>query len=77
MQAFGHSRISVLDGGLLRWKDQGYPIQEGSVDECSKGNFKAKLNTDLVRSFEQMREILSAKSSQVGSYVQCVFTGIL
>ncbi|XP_064390565.1 3-mercaptopyruvate sulfurtransferase-like [Halichondria panicea] len=64
-RAFGHPHISVLDGGLLHWKTQGYPIEQGPSDEVGKGNFEAELNGDLVRSFEQMREILAANSSQV------------
>ncbi len=66
-QAFGHPRVSVLDGGLLNWKSQSYPIEQGPSDEVGKGNFKAELNGDLVRSFEQMREILAANSSQVST----------
>ena len=64
----------MLDGGLLHWKTQGYPIEQGPSDEVGKGNFEAELNGDLVRSFEQMREILAANSSQVSITLNLTFT---
>lgn len=30
LQAFSHTNSSVLDGGLPRWIDEGYPVETGS-----------------------------------------------
>jgi len=30
-QAFGHNKVSVLDGGFKAWKSAGYPIEKGEA----------------------------------------------
>ncbi len=65
IQAFGHKQVSVLDGGLCNWVSEGHPVQTGTPDPVIRGAFKAELNLDLVRSFEQMRDKLKDGDSQV------------
>lgn len=58
--AFGHTRVSILDGGLPGWVDAGLPIEEGEAQNCEKTTYHASpLGAGLVRSYEEM--IVNAK----------------
>jgi len=51
---FGHSDVSILNGGLTSWLKLGYVTTHGpySEDESrTKGDFKATLNEELVRDY--------------------------
>lgn len=39
-QSFGHPSISVLDGGLPRWIDEGYPTETGTPSPISPSNYQ-------------------------------------
>lgn len=53
---FGHKNVSVLDGGLNKWIAEGRPT-ESDADIGSEDDYKVTLNKDLVRSFEQIKEL--------------------
>jgi len=36
---FGHAKSSVLDGGILRWVDEGLPTESGDTTPPSKGSY--------------------------------------
>lgn len=35
LRAAGHEQVSVLDGGLTRWRDEGRPLQTGHVEPAA------------------------------------------
>lgn len=50
-RSFGHEKSSVLDGGLPRWCDEGYPIDSMPPSAPKLGSYSApKLKKDAVRS---------------------------
>lgn len=52
---FGHSLVSVLDGGMKNWLAQGFPVtSEGSEPSCA--DFTATLNRAWVKSYEEVLE---------------------
>ncbi|KIJ40195.1 hypothetical protein M422DRAFT_210039 [Sphaerobolus stellatus SS14] len=56
-RAFSHVNSSVLNGGLPRWVDEGYPIESGPLHGASSTSGKypvPELNKDAVRSYSQM-----------------------
>lgn len=62
LRVFGHSRVSVLDGGLPSWKAQGFPVDKGQAPPLLRGNvppWTAKFNPSLVKSLSQMKAIVS------------------
>ena len=64
-RVFGHSRVSVLAGGLPRWRAEGHPVESGEP-AIVPGSFAATDRDDtLVRSFEQVRATLSDKNAQI------------
>ncbi|KAG7460082.1 hypothetical protein MATL_G00217590 [Megalops atlanticus] len=63
-RVFGHSLVSVLDGGLKNWVQEGYPL----TDEFSKPEpteFRASLNRSWVKSYEDIVDNLESKQFQL------------
>lgn len=56
-RTMGHTRVSVLDGGLAAWQQAGGPIESGMVTPAP-GNFTSNFRADLFRSKADMMEIL-------------------
>jgi thiosulfate/3-mercaptopyruvate sulfurtransferase len=63
-RVFGHDRVSVLDGGLSRWRALGLPIQAGEV-AAEPRSFSATLHPALVRNLEEMKIMLNDPSVQI------------
>ncbi|KAG8709585.1 hypothetical protein FRC09_000580 [Ceratobasidium sp. 395] len=54
-KSFGHEKASVLDGGMPRWEDEGFPIETGEPAQFRPTKYAVpKLNESAVRSYEQM-----------------------
>lgn len=53
-RAFGHDRVSVLDGGIGKWRREHRPIEQGIVI-LPRGAFTARLNREAVRDLESVR----------------------
>ncbi len=62
--AFGHARVTVLDGGLPRWQAEGRPVEAG-VPAPKPRRFTARLHRSLVRDLAQMRANLARRREQV------------
>ena len=64
-RVFGHGRVSVLDGGLPRWRAEGHPVESGEP-AITPGSFTAAARDNtLVSSFEEIRATLGTGSAQV------------
>ena len=64
-RVFGHERVSILAGGLPRWRAEGHPVESGAPT-IAPGSFTARARDDaLVRSFEQVRATLGTESAQI------------
>ncbi len=60
---FGHSLVSVLDGGMKNWLADGYPVtSEYSKPECRQ--FKAAVNQLWVKSYEDVLENIRTRRVQ-------------
>jgi thiosulfate/3-mercaptopyruvate sulfurtransferase len=64
LRAFGHERVSVLDGGMRKWVAEGRRLEPGVVTPAPK-RFTARANPALVRDIEQLRANLASKREQV------------
>lgn len=64
MRAFGHTAVSVLDGGIDKWRDEGRPLESGPVTPTPE-HFIARLDQALVNSLEQVEEHLKSGDAQV------------
>jgi len=63
-RVFGHPRVSVLDGGLMKWKAEGRPLETGSPAPAP-GRYTARLNASLVRNFAEMLANAASGREQV------------
>jgi len=63
---FGHNPalISVLDGGLKKWKQEGKPVVN-TITKNSKTNYTAKENSDMVKSKIEIDKNISLKNFKV------------
>lgn len=64
LRYFGHDRVAVLDGGMVRWKAEGRPITT-DVPAPRTARFTARPRPELVRTLDQMRANLSSHQEQV------------
>ena len=67
-RVFGHQGgVSILDGGLVKWKHDGYPVDTELVQDqqVQPVKYEAKLNKNLLKTFENMKENLSSKKALV------------
>jgi thiosulfate/3-mercaptopyruvate sulfurtransferase len=51
-RVFGHTRVSVLHGGLKAWRERGLPTESGT-NNCEPGTFVAELCTERLCTLEQ------------------------
>jgi len=64
-RVFGHDRVSVLDGGLVKWKAEGRPLEAGQPAPPRPGSFTARLNRRAVRTLADVAANLASRSEQV------------
>ena len=63
-RAFGHTRISVLDGGMQKWTGDKHPVEDGEIIPEAK-TFTAIKNPALVRDRNAMLANIESKAEQV------------
>ena len=61
---FGHNRVSVLDGGLPKWENDGFEVTD-IIDSVEKQMFESSFLPDLVKSFEDVERNLEFKGFTV------------
>ncbi len=64
LRAMGYPEVFVLDGGLKTWRAEGRPLETDSVDPRGVA-VDAHFEPGLVRSLEQVSEVLASGSAQV------------
>ncbi|KAM9306056.1 uncharacterized protein PAF06_013163 [Gastrophryne carolinensis] len=63
-RVFGHSNVSLLDGGLVNWVKRGLPLtDETAAVKPEKFNFAP--NRSLLKTFEEIQENLSRREFQL------------
>ncbi|XP_041864582.1 3-mercaptopyruvate sulfurtransferase-like [Melanotaenia boesemani] len=61
---FGHSSVSVLDGGLKNWLAEEFPVTS-EYSKPERRDFRATLNQSWVKSYEDILENIRTKQVQV------------
>lgn len=63
-RVFGHSKVSVLNGGFRNWLKQGLPVTS-EVVKPEPESFRAVLNPSLVKMFEDIQRNMKTKEFQL------------
>jgi thiosulfate/3-mercaptopyruvate sulfurtransferase len=64
-RTFGHERVSVLDGGLGRWRSEGRALEAGAPPARAPGALRAALLPGRVRALDEVRTALSHGTAQL------------
>src|SRR5579862_5868696 len=64
LRLFGHDNVALLDGGLLKWKAEGRPL-ETKTPAIPARQFTARFDPALVRDKAAVRANVSSKAEQV------------
>jgi thiosulfate/3-mercaptopyruvate sulfurtransferase len=62
LDAMGHSRVEVLDGGLRAWRAENQPIETGPATAARPGDFNPVLNASRLASAQQIQQQMPAKA---------------
>lgn len=63
-RVFGHDRVSVLDGGIARWRAQGRPVT-AEATQPDPARFQAGFRPELVCDLARMRQLAAGGGAQV------------
>ena len=63
-RAMGHDAVAVLDGGLVKWRAEGRPVEAGDTTRSPRA-FTAKVRPALVRALPQLVDNLTARRETV------------
>jgi len=58
LEYFSHSNVSMLDGGITKWKNEGLPLDRVPVS-YKPANFSGKLNPKVLAGFEYVLDNLN------------------
>ena len=64
-RAMGHQEVSVLNGGLKKWKAEGRTLEDGEPRRRSERHFTAMLNAELVRDVSDVKALIGSKAVQI------------
>ncbi|GAL90102.1 sulfurtransferase [Jejuia pallidilutea] len=64
-KAFGFSNIAVLDGGFPEWKKAGFPIENAAPYNDNKGSFKASLQPNYMKFFDDIKTASEHKTHTI------------
>ncbi|XP_070580249.1 3-mercaptopyruvate sulfurtransferase-like [Ptychodera flava] len=63
-RTFGHQAVSLLNGGLPKWLDAGYPVTDAKP-KVARAKFNASFNPSAVKSFEEIDNNITDKQFAV------------
>jgi thiosulfate/3-mercaptopyruvate sulfurtransferase len=63
-RTFGHDRVSLLDGGIGKWRRERRPLEQG-VAAPARGRFTARLDGRAVRDLASVRANLQRREEQL------------
>jgi thiosulfate/3-mercaptopyruvate sulfurtransferase len=64
LRTFGHSKVSILNGGFAKWQSEGREVERG-ITKKEPRTFKAKLSRESVRNKADILDIFRSKHEQL------------
>jgi thiosulfate/3-mercaptopyruvate sulfurtransferase len=62
LDAMGHPRVEVLDGGLRAWRAENRPLETAAAAAARPGDFTPALNASRLASAQQIQQQMAAKA---------------
>ena len=63
-KVFGHDDVAVLDGGLLKWKTENRPLEDGPTIKPQERHFTARFQSMMVRDKADVRKALQVADAR-------------
>lgn len=63
-KVFGHDDVAVLDGGLLKWKAENRPLEDGPAVKPQERHFTARFQSMMVRDKADVRKALQVADAR-------------
>ncbi len=64
-RVMGVQDVSVLNGGLPKWKREGLPLESGEPTARTARHFTARRNADLVRDLTDMKSLIKDRNAEI------------
>lgn len=64
-RAMGHDDVSVLNGGLKKWKAEDRPLEDGLPNSRTPRHFSPRLNAELLRDIDDVKGYLAKGRMQI------------
>lgn len=64
-RVMGADEVSVLNGGLPKWKSEARPLMMGEPNARTPRHFTSRRNLDLVRDVDDMKSVIHDKSADI------------
>lgn len=64
-RVMGVEDVTVLNGGLPKWKREGLPLESGEPRLRSTRHFTSRRNADLVRDVSDMKALIKDRSAEI------------
>ena len=64
-RVMGHEDVTVLNGGLPKWKREGLPLESGEPRPRSTRHYTSRRNADLVRDMSDMKALIKDHSAEI------------
>lgn len=64
-RVMGHEDVAILNGGLMKWREEGRPLEAGPPSLRTERHFTARRNAELVRDFDDVLAAVNAKHTPV------------
>ncbi|KAF9434949.1 hypothetical protein BGZ76_007145 [Entomortierella beljakovae] len=65
LKAFGHEKVSVLNGGFKAWTSAGFPVEKGEAEITPKKYDVPTLNLNRIKYYDQVLKIVKDENSKI------------
>ena len=64
-RTMGHDKVSVLNGGLKKWKAEGRPVTDVAPPSRAARTFSARFRPELVKSADDVKAMIGSNNVQI------------
>ncbi|MFL6525833.1 MAG: sulfurtransferase [Nitrososphaera sp.] len=62
---FSHKRVAMLDGGIRKWKEEGYRVETKATNAFRHSNFKGQPNRKVLADFAYINSVIRHKKKSI------------